>query len=241
MKKIITVFGGSGYVGQRAIQLILKKDSNVQINVVSRGVQKVNNHLTNNNRIKILPFDALHPGPIEQQLIESTGVIHSIGQLLTLQPNNDDSSYYSKNYLTAIRPAKLINEANKAEKTNFVYVSAERGFPFPMNFQFGGYIQYKRQTEEELKQMKNLRAVIVRPGFITDNSKVWTGALAPVVNIYHGLDNLVKKTWPELSDFMSLPAKAIPLDYLAEYLAAGALGELEERIYGNDEMINNRL
>ena len=89
--------------------------------------------------------------------------------------------------------------------------------------------------------MKNLNTVLLRPGFVVDaKDRGFSIPLKFPVDGLNMLDNLViKKFSKSLSDSLVLPAKSIQLEVLAGYAAAGCLGQLQTRIYSNEEMIEN--
>jgi nucleoside-diphosphate-sugar epimerase len=239
MSKVITILGGNGYVGRRCISAVLDLGENVRVNVISRsGIISSGKVYKFDTNVKFFKGDCLKPEDFQNIIDESTGIIHSIGGLLTTKPDSDPGSYNMLNKESCLRVAKL---ANLSGKKNFVYISSAAGLPFPLSLKFGGYIKTKRETEVELVKLTNLNSVILRPGFVIDAKD--RPASIPVqypVNFLNFLDeNLVKKFLPSLSNALTLPAKSTQLEILAGYSAAGALGKLKGRIYSNEEMIEN--
>jgi nucleoside-diphosphate-sugar epimerase len=238
MNKVITIIGGNGYVGSRCIETLLKNTRNVKIISVSRSVE-TNNLNSFNDRVEHIKGDALHPESFIEIIKQSTGIIHTIGKLISLE----DKSYEMINYETAIRIAESANNLAEKEKTkkNFVYISAERGFIFPLSIPFGGYINYKRKAEEKLiKDYPNLNPIILRPGLITDIKKrpylMPLGYLTKITSCFE--KNVLENISPHAGEKIGIPASNIELETLSLYAAAGALGKLDMKIYSNDYMNN---
>lgn len=236
MSKVITIIGGNGYVGSRCIETLLANTRNVKIFAVSRSVG-TNNLNTFNDRVEYIKGDSLHPESFSEVLKQSTGIIHTIGKLISLE----DKDYEKINYETAIRVADLTNNIAEKEKKmkNFVYISAERGLMFPLSIPFGGYINYKRKAEERLvKDYKNLNPIILRPGLITDTKKrpylIPFGYLTKIANCFE--KTILNNIAPRSGEHIGIPASSIELETLSLYAAAGALGKLDMKIYSNDYM-----
>jgi len=241
--KVITLLGGNGYVGNRCIKTLLHNIQDLKVYVVCRS--NANLSLFNNDkRVSVIKGDALNPEGFKDVLLESTGIIHTIGTLIT----SDNNKYHKINKETALATAKLANDligsSNQSKKLNFVYVSAERGLTFPLSLKYGGYIESKRQAENELldsNKFANLNAIVLRPGFVKDNNdRVWSVPLYYGVNLVNFAEkNVLQKIMPGIGEKLQLPAKGIELETLAKYACAAATGRLEKHIYSNDEMIEN--
>ena len=140
MSKNITILGGNGYIGNRCARTLLKnyEYEDIKITVISRNIP---DKKIFDERVTYIKGDALKPEEFKEILQNSTGVIHSIGTLISGNAEN----YHIINKETCIRPAKIISDLYKEgiikEKINFVYISAERGLPFPLSLKFAGYIQ----------------------------------------------------------------------------------------------------
>jgi nucleoside-diphosphate-sugar epimerase len=231
--KVITILGGSGYVGSKCISTLLKNVKDVKIYAVSRS-GKVNYQ---DERVEGVKGDCLYPATFEDVIKKSTGFIHAIGVLFT----NDNNKYQLMNKETCLRVAKIANDSNKTVKPNMVYVSASRGIPFPLSLKYHGYIDSKRECEKALKESyQNLNPIILRPGFVKSTEKWWT------VPIYHSVGaaeiaerHLLNKLSPTFGEKLQLPSKGIELDVLANFACAGALGLLTPgETYDNDFMNN---
>lgn len=234
MSKIITVLGGNGFVGSRCISKILNSVSDAKVYAISRsGEIKYPNEKIDTDRLEIIKGDCLSPSGFEEIIKNSTGIIHAIGVLFT----NDNLKYHQQNKETCLRVAEIANQSNKPDKTNIVYVSAERGIPFPLSLKYHGYIESKRECEKALlESYPNINPIILRPGFVKSDTKKWTIPIYHSVNAAHFFEKkLLSKISSNLGNTLQLPSDGIELDTLAHFAAAGALGKLNpHEIYSND-------
>lgn len=240
--KFITVLGGSGYVGKHCIYKLLKNTSHKVISISRSGKIDLSIYKDLNeqhlSRLENIKGSALKEIDIKDSLLKSSGVIHSIGTLISLKKDNEEGSYKKMCYETAFIPSEILKNNNKREKTNFVYISAERGLTFPLSLLFDGYIKYKREAEKCLLENQNINAYILKPGVICDPKiRSWSVPLYKGVNI---LNNIEKNILPKnlnLGECMNLPSQGTMLDILADYAVKGASGELEKNIYKANELI----
>jgi nucleoside-diphosphate-sugar epimerase len=235
---IITVLGGNGYIGKRCIDALLKSRANLKVNCVCRsGKIDSSNYNFDKSRLTVIKGDCMNPDSFADVIRESTGIIHSIGVLLT----NEPQKYDDFNRKTCVNVAKIANE-NK-HPTNFVYISAERGLPFPLSLKYGGYIEAKRKCENELLNTYTyLNTVILRPGFVVDaKDRNWSVPLSYGVNLSNFIEsNLLNKLGP-IGEKLQLPAHGTPLDTIAHFAASGALGQLPgHQIYDNQYLLDSR-
>jgi nucleoside-diphosphate-sugar epimerase len=234
MSKIITVLGGNGFIGSRCISKILNSVSESKVYAISRsGKLKYPGEKIDPKRFEVIKGDCLSPSSFEDIIKNSTGIIHSIGVLFT----NDNQKYHLQNKETCLRVAQIANQANKGDKTNLVYVSAERGIPFPLSLKYHGYIDSKRECEKALlNSYPNINPIILRPGFVKSDSKKWTLPIYYSVNAAHLIEkNLINPINSNLGNTLQLPSNGIELETLAHFAAAGALGKLKPfEIYSND-------
>lgn len=233
MAKVITVLGGNGYIGRRCIQLLLKSVKDVKVYAVCRSgvMQNFGNEM--DNRVEIIKGDCLYPGTFEDIIKKSFGIIHSIGVLFT----NDNKNYHMMNKETCLRVAEIANDPLRTHKTNFVYISAMRGIPFPLSLKYGGYLESKRECEKKLlNDFPNINPIILRSGFVKSDEKKWTIPLYYGVNASEAIERrVIQKIIPNLGEKLQLPSSGIERDTLAHFAIAGALGKLEPRqIYSND-------
>jgi nucleoside-diphosphate-sugar epimerase len=233
-KKIITVLGGSGYVGSKCIETLLHNFKDVKIYAVSRS-GRVN---FNDSRVEGVQGDCLYPATFQDIIKKSDGIIHSIGVLFT----TDNEKYHLMNKETCLRVAKIANDSNRPQKPNLVYVSASRGIPFPLSLKFHGYIDAKRECEKRLKEeFPNINPIILRPGFVKSWQKKWTYPIYYSVGAVEFAERLLlNRISSSLGEKLQLPSKGIDVDTLANFACYGALGLLNPgQIYDNDYM-NNR-
>jgi len=245
--KVITVLGGNGYVGNRCIKTLLRNIQDIKVYIVGRSSNSNLSLLYNHDkRVSAVKGDAMNPEGFKDVLLESTGIIHSIGTLIT----PDNNKYHQINKETALATAKYANDllasaANQSrKKINFVYLSAERGLPFPLSLKFNGYIESKREAEKELldeSKFAHLNTIVLRPGFVKDNKdRAWSVPLYYGVNLVNFAEkNFLQKIVPGIGEKLQLPAKGIELETLAKYACAAAAGNLGKHIYPNDEMIED--
>jgi nucleoside-diphosphate-sugar epimerase len=242
MSKIISIIGGSGYVGSRCIQTLLTHCKDIKIYSISRSTE-LHKVQTYEDRVEYIRGDAMEPESFSPYLEKSTGIIHTIGKLISTSTDKDDS-YDKVNYESAMKVAKIADSLGTLAKKNFVFISAERGMMFPLSLAFSGYIDSKRKAEEKLlNDFPNLNPVILRPGLINDSKeRPYLLPLAYAFDLSNFLEkNVLNSIAPNLGDKLGLPAASIQLDTLCLYAAAGALGKLDMRIYSNDYMndLNN--
>lgn len=239
MSKIITILGGNGFIGSRCISKILSSVKDVKVYAISRsGKLKYSQENVDPKRFEIVKGDCLSPSTFEDIIKNSTGIIHSIGVLFT----NNNQNYHLQNKETCLRVAQIADQSTKPEKTNLVYVSAERGIPFPLSLKYHGYIDAKRECEKALlESFKNINPIILRPGFVKSDSKKFTIPIYYGVNAAHYLEkNLLSKINSNIGNALQLPSNGIELDTLATFASAGALGKLKPfEIYSND-YLNDR-
>lgn len=236
MSKIVTVFGGTGFIGRRIIKKLLEQTPNIKIYSISNNPGY--HHLDQDKRTEYLKGNALQPEQFKDILEKSDAIVHSIGKLLT---NNQE--YMKINYETCIRIAEVANNNNYHNNDNlkkiFVYISAERGLSFPLNIPFSGYIESKRKAEKELiSRFKNIKPIILRPGMVYDAKE--RASLFPLYSMSNVI-NCAEKTFldkilPNKGEKLGLPPAGIELEALASFAAAGALGKLKYTVYSNDYM-----
>ncbi|KAH3678988.1 hypothetical protein WICMUC_001302 [Wickerhamomyces mucosus] len=204
MSKLV-VFGGKR-VCQSAIE------SGLQVTSLSRSGKPPKDIRTSDlswvSKVKWSSANIFQPETYKEELKDASSCVHSIGVLLEhsnyknsvnsnksivnefsnflKSPNPMDkslfNSYDSINRDSAILLAETFKETSEIENPAFVYISADKGFPgLPK-----GYIKSKREAEEALKTIHNLRSILIRPGFMydeeTNNDKV-RDSLKNLVNV----------------------------------------------------------
>jgi hypothetical protein len=116
-------------------------------------------------------------------------------------------------------------------------ISSEKAPPF-----LEKYITTKREAEEYLlsEECKDLKAAILRPGFIWDKeNRSWSVPLKIVCDLFYQMNESVYKKTPlsKQIDFL-IPAKSTRLSTVGHFSIDGALGKLSEKIIINDIMID---
>ena len=239
---MITILGGNGYVGRKCIKKLINIDKTCVINVISRkglDFSKLEISKDDYNRIKNIKGDALNPESFADVLSNSTGVIHSVGALMTLADNASSKSYEMMNKQTALRPANYINEHSKIlNKINFVYISAERGLTFPLSLLFSGYIKTKRETEEALSKLNKLSLTILKPGVIKDNkTRPMIMPIYHAVNLLNSVEkNILNKLCSNIGEKLQLPSEGTELEILAEIAARSALGQISKKTFSSEDL-----
>ncbi|CCH45895.1 hypothetical protein BN7_5482 [Wickerhamomyces ciferrii] len=191
MSKLV-VLGGNGFLGRRICQAGI--NAGFQVTSLSRsGKPPKLTPLENKTWIEKVDWksaDIFQPNSYKDELKDAKSVIHSLGILLEnqnykssinsnssilnefsnfLKPSNpltktSFNSYESINRDSAVLLAETFQETTTSSNPSFVYISADKGFPgLPK-----GYINSKREAEQELSSLSNLRSIFIRPGFMFD-------------------------------------------------------------------------
>ncbi|MCT3400760.1 NAD-dependent epimerase/dehydratase family protein [Lentilactobacillus hilgardii] len=168
---IITVVGGSGFVGSGMLKELSQFDD-FELYSISRS-GRPDKQVTLPN-VKWLKGDVSQPGDWERIIAKSDWVIDCVGILF---PNPLTKTSHWKN---SIQPAEsLINTIHRQniasdnpEKTHFLFVSANYG-PFFM----APYIKAKLEVEKDMARLLPKNSIVVYPGIVTDSSKPTTRLL----------------------------------------------------------------
>ena len=242
MNSVITILGGNGFVGRKVIEkLLIRGSKSTKIYVISRSNKVNSNNYRYDDRVEFVKGNALHPEDFAHLIKKSTGVVHSIGTLLTLKPKDDPDSYYSLSYLTCQKIVDIIENESLKNKINFAYVSAGRGLIFPLSLIFSGYIDNKRAAEKLIfsKELRNINPTVFRPGVIKDAiDRPISVPIYHVANFYSMLEEKVyNKAFPGIGEKLNLPVEGTELADLATCIAKAVLGEIEGgKIYENKDM-----
>jgi nucleoside-diphosphate-sugar epimerase len=236
--KIVTVLGGSGFVGKQCIYRLLKTTDYSVISISRSGALDFSGYkdLTSVEKQRLINIkgSALNENDVSESLQKSFAVIHSIGTLISFAPKEDQRSYNKLIYETA-KIASDVLKKGSSEKVNFVYISAERGLPFPLSLKFGGYIESKRKAESELFANEKINPYILRPGVIVDKThRLWSVPLGVGVNIINSIETKLGLTIGEILNF---PSQATQLDVLSKFAVDGCMGKLNKNIYSAYELI----
>ena len=159
--------------------------------------------------------DALNPDSYKSQLQDVDAVIHTLGVLL---PGSGNRSYQAMNRDAAINVANDLDKWAKeyGEERQFVMLSSARAPPGQYD-----YLAYKLEAEQHiLKECKNLKGTMIRPGYVYDSQeRWWSTALKPFVNIYASLDEALVAKNPNLEKPLSMvfPVRSVPLTSLGHF------------------------
>lgn len=198
MSTRLLVFGGNGFLGQRICEAAVK--NGFQVTSLSRSGQPPKSYSRSDSqwirKVNWQSADIFNPNTYKQHLKDTPNVVHSIGILLEnesykgilsnpfsifqresnplLQPRytNPNFTYYKMNTESALILADTFKKAlkdnkNLQKKPTFTYISADQSFPVIPR----GYIDSKRNTESELLKMREyFRPILMRPGFMFDES-----------------------------------------------------------------------
>lgn len=171
-----------------------------------------------------------------EELKDVDSIVHCVGTLI--EGRTPETSYKAMNRDSCIKLARRLNEFAKMQdkQKNFILISSEKAPPF-----LNEYVTTKREAEDFLlNECSNLRAHIIRPGFIVQpNDRSWSPIVACLNNIGYNINEAVVKKTPLSShlDFL-FPAHSTPLETIAEVAVGAAHNELPPQIWTNDMLLN---
>lgn len=198
--KSITVVGGNGFVGRKICEVGVRLGWNVTS--LSRSGKQPSPVTHSDNiwisKVNWAKADLFDPASYKKYLQNQTAVVHSVGILFenqsykqTVNSNfnflndiqklgnmlkgSNPMERESKDTYEAIQrdTAVILADNYLAEQTEnptFVYISAEMKPPLVPE----GYLTSKREAEFELTCKKGLRTILMRPGFMYDESEPFT-------------------------------------------------------------------
>ncbi|KAJ1947844.1 hypothetical protein FBU59_001828 [Linderina macrospora] len=235
--KRVFVVGGSGFLGQaicrsaiaRGWQVVsLSRHGAPTIDASMRG--SIGQHFL--QTIEWVKGDALKPDTYRAHLNGCSAVVHSVGALMendykryvrlgsSSNTPAERTTYEETNRDTAL---EVVRTARETESVGaFAYISATDFTPFLDH----RYISTKREVEAELMaHMKEMRPVILRPGFMYSGTRPVTLPLAAGFEIFR---NLFKKT-PVGCVLKDTPlAKAAHVALRREIVANAVINSLED-------------
>lgn len=235
--KIISVIGGSGYLGLN----ILKEASklkNVTLYSVSRSGKPAD--VAMSDKINWVKGDALQPNKFEDILKESDIVIHTVGTLIDSSVTKfakpgENGTYEQLNFETAKQIGDKLNElSDPSKKKKMIYISASRAPPL-----LERYITTKRKAEDHIKELPNLTYTILRPGFIISvKERPVTLPIKVASDIQQFMMNLMPNSF-----FLKDCLKNFQMDGYVEMedlckacLVAGLTEQYENRVIENEEI-----
>ncbi|QSL65676.1 hypothetical protein MERGE_002989 [Pneumocystis wakefieldiae] len=172
MNHHLAVFGGTGFLGRHICKAAVQKGWTVT-SISRRGV----------------PNSDQHDGNIQnwtQQKIIYKGFLSGRDSLFSLfqLSQDEDLSYDKLNRDFAIQIADMVSQANK--NIPFVYLSAANTFPgIPRK-----YIETKREAEDYICSVQNIRPIIMRPGLMYSKERPITLPLAGIIDITSNINKL---------------------------------------------------
>ncbi|KAG5437860.1 hypothetical protein PCANB_000575 [Pneumocystis canis] len=209
MNHHLIVLGGTGFLGRHICKTAIQKGWTVtslsrrgtpediqQGSDLSRWLQKVNWCKGD------LKDDIL----MKKHVKDCTAIVYSVGILLenkykyllsgknffpsTFQSFEENLSYNLLNRDFAI---KMANNASEMDKNiPFVYLSAVDAFPgIPKR-----YIESKREAEDYIYSLPNIRPIIMRPGFMYSKERPISLAIAGIIDITSNMNELFCKKIP---------------------------------------------
>lgn len=183
----ITIMGGTGYIGQGILSVLMQNKSQYELISLSRSGAK--NHLNLVESVTYLAVDLTEPGDWQTVIGSSDLVIDCVGIFL---PSKKKNTSYEKN---SIAPAKTVIDelAVKTKQTKFIFIAANNA-PWILN-------NYMKAKEEVIaygvKKLDN-RFVAVYPGMVYDRQRLFNFIPGIILHVaINGLHlNFLKKYRP---------------------------------------------
>lgn len=197
--RTLTIIGGNGLVGSH----VAKEAVNLGAKVISisRSGKPPQSKEPWTDKVSWVSGNAINPSSFESHLAESDAVLHTPGVLIDDvitkgKKPGEPGTYEYVNRDTAIALGKKLAELKNKK---LVYMSASKSLPF-----IPRYLQAKREAENFLSGLPDLKFVSLRPGFITTNEIFVKKALKLPVDIYASVFSAVNNLLPDtrLKDFL---------------------------------------
>ncbi|CCJ29981.1 unnamed protein product [Pneumocystis jirovecii] len=210
MNRHLTVLGGTGFLGQHICKTAIQKGWTVT-SLSRKGKPECAGHNSSVpewlKQVNWCKGDLKDEILVKEHIKKSSAIVYSVGTLLesqykhflsakdllslTFQPSHDENLSYNKlNRDFAIQVADEVSRIN----TNmpFVYLSAAGGFPgIPRR-----YIESKREAEDYICSLPNIRPIIMRPGFMYSKERPISMPLACIINTISNVNRLFDKKIP---------------------------------------------
>jgi len=182
--RTLCIIGGNGYVGSAIARQAI--DLGAKVYSVNRS-GKLNSPAPWVEQVTWIKGDALSPNDFSDVLQESEAVVHTVGTLIDtsitkFSKPGAEGTYEHVNRETAKAIGQKLNEFKDNKK--IVYFSASKAPPF-----IPRYLTTKLEAEDFLFNLSDVRASILRPGFITSNERLSKKLLKYPVNIYSSIFN----------------------------------------------------
>ena len=154
--KTAIVFGSSGLVGSHLLNLLIENNNYSKIKLFVRSIPKIND-----SKIEIIKTDFNNLENYKED-IKGDDCFFCIGTTKQNAPDKDEYKRIERNIPFEVAQIAKLNLVN-----SFLYVSS--GFADPKNF--GTYLRYKGEVEEELKKLNFPKIGIMRPSFLLGDRK----------------------------------------------------------------------
>mmetsp|Transcript_9194 Transcript_9194/g.9111 ORF Transcript_9194/g.9111 Transcript_9194/m.9111 type:complete len:267 (+) Transcript_9194:512-1312(+) len=193
ISKSIAVFGGNGFLGKKICETGIKLG--YKVTSFSRSGQAPAISSPWVKEVKWEKADIFNPETYKDKLANVNSVVHSIGLLFENQ-NYKKTMNTNFNFLNDVQNlANMVKSPNPMDRDShntyegiqrdsaviladtflkvqpnnpsYVYISADQKIPFIPS----GYIDTKREAEFELSCKEGLRSILMRPGFMYDESE----------------------------------------------------------------------
>jgi len=208
--KRVTVFGGTGYVGSKVCERLVKKG--YAVTAVSRRGENPKPGDANLDQVSWVKGDATDASTVKKLVNDADAVVHAIGLLFDVESGlanlntivsgsgslpGDESTYDNITRQTMFNVASAVEGKMTfnlgGQKFPLCFVSAaEAGWPDMTGGSFveeklapewlKKYLVAKRAVEERLSSSNKIRAAIYRPSLIWDWTKLDVLPVIPVFN-----------------------------------------------------------
>jgi len=179
--RTLCIVGGNGFVGTALAHQAVTLGAKV-FGVSRSGTKPSKSPWA--DKVQWIKGDAMNPESFRGALEESEAVVHTIGILIDssvtqFKKPGEEGTYEQMNRDSAIAVGNLLNDLKNKK---MVYLSASRAPPF-----LDRYLTTKREAENYLFGLPNLRTTSLRPGFISSDEVPHKKLLSYPIGLYaHG-------------------------------------------------------
>lgn len=210
MNRHLIILGGTGFLGRFICKTAIQKDW-IVTSISRKGALNDNQYDMNElfwiRQVNWCKGDLNDFGSIENYIKSASAVVYSLGILLEngykrflsgkdnifsfFQLSQSENLRYDQlNRDFAIQVAEKVSQLNK--NIPFVYLSAADAFPgIPKR-----YIESKREAEDYICSISNIRPIIIRPSFMYSKERLISLPLAGIINITSNLNNFFCRRIP---------------------------------------------
>lgn len=261
LQKSIAVFGGNGFLGRKICEVGV--ELGYKVGAFSRsGVAPSSAKGKWVEQVSWNSANIFDSKTYEEQLKEYDTVVHSIGILFENQSykksmnsnfdflqdiqrlantvkggnpmdKNDYNTYGAIQRDSAVLLADSFLKVH--DKGNYVYISADQAIPIVPE----EYITTKREAEFELSYKPNLRTIVMRPGFMYDDSESHTNRdfLKSLLNLGYSTKELV--IGDKIEFFNRLIRPPVSTEKVAWTIYEKLQDETFKGVVGLDEIVKN--